>query len=66
MTCSLRRKNGIGHDLGMKVLCEGVESEEEKQRVCEAGCDYIQGFYDSSVLPGDEADAFYMRKQTDE
>ena len=55
----------LGHDLGMKVLCEGVESETEKQRVCEAGCDYMQGFYYSRVLPKDEADLFYMRKQND-
>ena len=53
----------LGHDMGMKVLCEGVESETEKQRVCEAGCDYIQGFYYSRVLPKDEADLFYMRNQ---
>ena len=53
----------LGHDLDMKVLCEGVESETEKQRVCEAGCDYIQGFYYSRVLPRDEADLFYMRMQ---
>ena len=53
----------LGHDLGMKVLCEGVEGEKEKQRVCEAGCDYIQGFYYSRVLPKDEADLFYMRKK---
>ena len=55
----------LGHDLGMKVLCEGVESETEKQRVREAGCDYLQGFYYSRVLPADEADLFYMRKQND-
>ncbi len=55
----------LGHELGIKVLCEGVESETEKQRVCEAGCDYIQGFYYSRVLPRDEADLFYMRKQND-
>ena len=55
----------LGHDLGMKVLCEGVESETEKHRVCEAGCDYMQGFYYSRVLPRDEADLFYMRSQND-
>lgn len=54
----------LGHDLNMKVLCEGVESEEESLRVREAGCDYIQGFYYSRVLPKDEADLFYMRQQT--
>ena len=53
----------LGHDMGMKVLCEGVECEDEKQRVFEAGCDYIQGFYYSHVLPKGEADQFYMRKQ---
>ena len=51
----------LGHDLGMQVLCEGIESEEDKQRVCEAGCDYMQGFYYSWVLPKEEADAFYTR-----
>ena len=51
----------LGHDLGMKVLCEGVESESEKRRICEAGCDYLQGFYYSHVLPKDEADLFYLR-----
>ena len=55
----------LGHDLGMMVLCEGVESEIEKHRVCEAGCDYMQGFYYSRVLPRDEADLFYMRKHKD-
>ena len=53
----------LGHDMGMKVLCEGVECEDEKQRVFEAGCDYIQGFYYSHVLSKGEADQFYMRKQ---
>lgn len=53
----------LGHDLGAKVLCEGVESETEKQRVCKAGCDYIQGFYYSRVLPKDEANLFYARNQ---
>lgn len=53
----------LGHDLGMKVLCEGVESEAEKQRVCKAGCDYVQGFYYSRVLPKEEANLFYERNQ---
>ena len=55
----------LGHDLGMKVLCEGVESKAERQRVREAGCDYMQGFYYSRVLPKDEAERFYMRMQND-
>lgn len=53
----------MGHELGMQVLCEGVENESDNQIVCNAECDYIQGFYYSRVLPQDEAELFYMRCQ---
>lgn len=33
------------HDLGFKTLCEGIETEEHKQTVVEAGCDILQGYY---------------------
>ena len=59
----LQELTKLGHDLDMKVLCEGVETETEKRRVWETGCDYIQGFYYSRVLPQDEAEQFYMRQQ---
>ena len=62
----LQELTKLGHDLDMKVLCEGVETETEKRRVWEAGCDYIQGFYYSRVLPGEEADLFYTRTQNDQ
>ena len=31
-------------DLGCKVLCEGVETEEQHRFVLDVGCDYCQGF----------------------
>ena len=62
----LQELTKLGHDLDMKVLCEGVETETEKRRVWEAGCDYIQGFYYSRVLPREEADLFYTRTQNDQ
>ena len=33
------------HEFGKKVICEGVETEEERDMVREAGSDMIQGFY---------------------
>ena len=33
------------HELGFKTLCEGIETEEQKNLVIEAECDMLQGFY---------------------
>ncbi|QJF51955.1 putative bifunctional diguanylate cyclase/phosphodiesterase [Roseobacter ponti] len=36
---------GIGKSLGMRVVAEGVESEEHAVIVTKMGCDYLQGFF---------------------
>lgn len=33
------------HDLGVKTLCEGIETEQHKKIVIDAGCDLLQGYY---------------------
>lgn len=48
----------LAHDLNLKVVCEGVETEEQNQLVTESSCDYIQGWYYSKALPESEAEAF--------
>lgn len=50
MTLDQRHKSiiesmvSLGHAIGMKVVAEGVENEEQLQCVRMAGCDYAQGF----------------------
>ncbi|MBR3932795.1 MAG: EAL domain-containing protein [Clostridia bacterium] len=39
------------HDLGYKTLCEGVETEEHKNAVTEAGVDIMQGYYFYRPMP---------------
>jgi len=42
---------GPAHNLGLNVVAEGVELEEQKYTLDELGCDEIQGFLYSPALP---------------
>lgn len=46
-------------NLNLKVVCEGVETEEQDTLVSESECDYIQGWYYSKALPEVAAESFY-------
>ena len=35
----------MGHELGLSVVAEGIESQEQVNRLGELGCDYGQGFF---------------------
>ena len=42
----------LGHGLGMTVVSEGVETEEQRDEVSRLGCDYLQGFYLARPVSG--------------
>ncbi len=44
----------LAHTLGLKVIAEGVEEDEQMQLLRELGCDQIQGFLVSRPLPADK------------
>ena len=43
------------HDLDMKVVVEGVETAEQRDKLLSAGVEYLQGYYYSKPVPGGEA-----------
>jgi EAL domain-containing protein (putative c-di-GMP-specific phosphodiesterase class I)/CheY-like chemotaxis protein len=41
----------IGHELGMKVVAEGVETQDQMEFIRSKGCDIVQGYFYSRPLP---------------
>ena len=48
----------LAHNLNLKVVCEGVETEEQNSLVSSSECDYIQGWYYSKELPKGKVEEF--------
>jgi diguanylate cyclase (GGDEF)-like protein len=44
----------LGRNLGLKVVAEGVETEEVWNKLAALGCDMAQGYYLSKPVPADE------------
>jgi EAL domain-containing protein (putative c-di-GMP-specific phosphodiesterase class I) len=44
----------LAHNLGLKVVAEGVESLEVAERLRELGCDLMQGFHFSKPVPPED------------
>jgi len=50
----------MAHKLGMKVIAEGIETEQQRQLLLEAECDYGQGYLFSKALPADAFEELLM------
>ena len=49
------------HDLGFKTLCEGIETEEHKNMVVDAGCDMFQGYYFYRPMPVTQLETLFEK-----
>lgn len=52
----------MGHSLGLKVLAEGIETEEQHQLLLAMGCDLGQGFWFARPMPAEELLLFWKSK----
>ncbi len=53
----------LGHALGMKVLAEGVETNEQRVLLRLAGCDEMQGFLFAKACPAEAIDKILARRR---
>jgi len=56
----------LGHNLGLKVTAEGVESKEQLQYLIKNGCDSIQGYYFSRPINKEEAEKMLIENSFSE
>lgn len=52
----------MAHKLGIQVIAEGIETEQQMQLLLETGCDYGQGFFFSPALPGPSLETYLFDK----
>jgi diguanylate cyclase (GGDEF)-like protein len=49
----VRSTINLGHDLGLKIIAEGVEDRATMERLAVLGCDLAQGYHVSRPMPAD-------------
>jgi len=53
----------LAHSIGMKVIAEGVELDEQRQFLADEGCEEGQGYHFSRPLPSDEFEALLIKQK---
>ena len=51
----------MAHELGMKVIAEGIETQSQRDLLTAAGCDYGQGYLFARPMPAREFEAFFAK-----
>ncbi|MBW8462616.1 bifunctional diguanylate cyclase/phosphodiesterase, partial [Acidovorax sp.] len=51
----------LGHSLRLKVVAEGVETEDQRARLAQLGCDEMQGYLLSQPLPASAFEQRFLR-----
>jgi EAL domain-containing protein (putative c-di-GMP-specific phosphodiesterase class I) len=53
----------MAHALGMTVIAEGVETEQQRDLLVAAGCDYAQGYFYSRPVTATEFEKLFKTLQ---
>ncbi len=58
----LRSIIGLGHDLDLQIVAEGIETEDQLAELVHLGCDYGQGFLFGAAVPAEDARKLLEKK----
>ena len=61
----VRSTINLGHDLGLRVIAEGVEDQQTLERLALLGCDLAQGYHLSRPLRADVFNAWLTADDDD-
>jgi EAL domain-containing protein (putative c-di-GMP-specific phosphodiesterase class I) len=56
----------MAHELGLKVVAEGIETTEQQRLLTQAGCDFGQGYLFSRPLNAHDFEAWMLKQQPTE
>lgn len=63
-TAIVRSVIELGHNLGIKVIAEGVERMDSLKILKELGCDAAQGYHIGRPMPAEQVDAWFKAAAT--
>lgn len=61
-TWILRKIIEMAEGLGIRVICEGVETKEQVEMLQQIGCRYVQGYYYSKPIPAERFVQLYCKE----
>ena len=57
----VRSTINMAHDLGLKVVAEGVETQSDEAFLKQAGCDLVQGYHYARPMPLEQFDQWLAK-----